>query len=161
MLTFLFPTVHVFHIDLSSANIYYLVFCRGSHKKEERKTKGREGAGAHTGQEKLGFFGHPPVCKSIFCSVFFCLFVFSVGAGIQYHQWQFANKCCIFQDENQQGLSDEDIRAEVDTFMFEGHDTTASGISFILYNLACHTEHQKLCREEILQVLDGKDTMDW
>uniref|UniRef100_H3CK18 aromatase n=1 Tax=Tetraodon nigroviridis TaxID=99883 RepID=H3CK18_TETNG len=47
-----------------------------------------------------------------------------------------------------------------DTFMFEGHDTTASGISFILYNLACHPEHQK-CREEILQVLNGKDTMDW
>lgn len=67
----------------------------------------------------------------------------------------------IFQDENHQGLSDEDVRAEVDTFMFAGHDTTASGISFILYNLACHPEHQKLCREEIMQVLDGKDTMDW
>lgn len=67
----------------------------------------------------------------------------------------------FLQDENQQGLLDEDIRAEVDTFMFEGHDTTASGISFLLYNLACHPEHQKLCRKEIMQVLDGKDTMDW
>uniref|UniRef100_A0A3Q3JGE6 Cytochrome P450, family 4, subfamily T, polypeptide 8 n=1 Tax=Monopterus albus TaxID=43700 RepID=A0A3Q3JGE6_MONAL len=60
----------------------------------------------------------------------------------------------------QQGLSDEDIRAEVDTFMFEGHDTTASGISFTLYCLACHPEHQKLCRDEIIEALDGKDTMD-
>ncbi|XP_076592483.1 cytochrome P450 4B1-like isoform X8 [Chaetodon auriga] len=65
------------------------------------------------------------------------------------------------KDENQQGLSDEDLRAEVDTFMFEGHDTTASGLSFILYSLACHPEHQKICRDEIMQVLEGKDTVEW
>ncbi|XP_029959279.1 cytochrome P450 4T8 [Salarias fasciatus] len=65
------------------------------------------------------------------------------------------------RDEKQQGLSDEDIRAEVDTFMFEGHDTTASGISFILYSLACHPEHQKLCREEVNEVLHGKKSMEW
>lgn len=68
---------------------------------------------------------------------------------------------CRSQDEYQQGLSDEDIRAEVDTFMFEGHDTTASGISWMFYNLACNPEHQEKCREEILQALDGKDTLDW
>lgn len=67
----------------------------------------------------------------------------------------------IDQDENQQGLSDEDIRAEVDTFMFEGHDTTASGISFILYCLASHPEHQKICRNEVMEALDGKDTIEW
>ncbi|XP_074539421.1 cytochrome P450 4T8 [Halichoeres trimaculatus] len=65
------------------------------------------------------------------------------------------------RDENKQGLSDENMRAEVDTFMFEGHDTTASGLSFILYCLACHPEHQQLCREEVNQVLDGKDSMEW
>ncbi|KAA0702861.1 Cytochrome P450 4B1 [Triplophysa tibetana] len=65
------------------------------------------------------------------------------------------------RDENQHGLSDEDIRAEVDTFMFEGHDTTASGISWIMYSLACNPKHQQKCREEILQVLEGKDTMEW
>ncbi|XP_034029938.1 cytochrome P450 4B1-like [Thalassophryne amazonica] len=65
------------------------------------------------------------------------------------------------KDEKQQGLSDEDIRAEVDTFMFEGHDTTASGISFIFYCLACNPEHQKICRNEINEVLNGKNTFDW
>ena len=65
------------------------------------------------------------------------------------------------QDVDGQALSDEAIRAEVDTFMFEGHDTTASSISFLMYSLASHPEHQKICREEILQVLGDKETLEW
>ncbi|KAL8178725.1 UNVERIFIED_CONTAM: Cytochrome P450 4A4 [Gekko kuhli] len=65
------------------------------------------------------------------------------------------------KDENGAGLSDEDLRAEVDTFMFEGHDTTTSGISWILHAMAQNPEHQQICREEIKDTLRERDTVRW
>ncbi|EMP34122.1 Cytochrome P450 4B1 [Chelonia mydas] len=65
------------------------------------------------------------------------------------------------KDENGAGLSDEDLRAEVDTFMFEGHDTTASGISWLLYCMALYPEHQQRCREEIKEILGDRETVQW
>lgn len=62
------------------------------------------------------------------------------------------------KDEQGLGLSDLDIRNEVDTFLFEGHDTTASAISWILYSLAEHPEYQRKCQEEIDGLLDGRDS---
>lgn len=49
-------------------------------------------------------------------------------------------------------LSDSDIREEVDTFVFEGHDTTSSAVMFFFYNVARNPEAQKKCFEEILEV---------
>lgn len=62
------------------------------------------------------------------------------------------------KDENGIGLSKLEIRNEVDTFLFEGHDTTASGISWILYSLAEHPEYQEKVQAEIDDVLEGRDT---
>ncbi|XP_012872414.1 PREDICTED: cytochrome P450 4A12-like isoform X2 [Dipodomys ordii] len=63
--------------------------------------------------------------------------------------------------EDGSSLSDKDLRAEVDTFMFEGHDTTASGISWILYTLATHPEHQQKCREEVQSLLGNGASVTW
>ncbi|XP_010601174.2 cytochrome P450 4B1-like, partial [Fukomys damarensis] len=67
----------------------------------------------------------------------------------------------LTQDDSGIKLSDEDLRAEVDTFMFEGHDTTTSGISWFLYCMASQPEHQQRCREEVREILGDQDAFQW
>lgn len=52
-----------------------------------------------------------------------------------------------------QPLSNVDIREEVDTFMFAGHDTTTSAIAFCLFNIAKYPEVQQKAFEEIRNVI--------
>ena len=67
----------------------------------------------------------------------------------------------IARDEDGKGLTDLEIRNEADTFMFEGHDTTTSGMSWTLYCLAKHPEHQDKIREEVRNVLMGREWFEY
>ena len=49
-------------------------------------------------------------------------------------------------------ISAEGIKEEVETFMFEGHDTTASALTYIFLLLAHHQDVQQRVYEEILAV---------
>ncbi|XP_053441875.1 cytochrome P450 4F3 [Nycticebus coucang] len=69
----------------------------------------------------------------------------------------FIDVLLLSKDEDGKQLSDEDIRAEADTFMFEGHDTTASGLSWVLYHLAKHPEYQQRCRQEVQKLLRDRE----
>ncbi|KAK7108744.1 cytochrome P450 4F2-like [Littorina saxatilis] len=64
------------------------------------------------------------------------------------------------RDDTGQGLSPQDIRSEVDTFMFEGHDTTASGVSWTMYSLCQHPDVQCKVQREIDTVLQGRESDD-
>ncbi|XP_054663789.1 ultra-long-chain fatty acid omega-hydroxylase isoform X2 [Grus americana] len=87
-------------------------------------------------------------------------------AWVESHQGRsmdFIDLLLLSKDEDGNTLSDEDISAEADTFMFEGHDTTASGLAWLLYNLARHPHYQEQCRQEVRELLKGRDVeeIDW
>jgi len=50
-------------------------------------------------------------------------------------------------------MTDQDLREEVDTIMFAGHDTTSVSTSFTLHFMATHPEIQQRLYEEIMEVV--------
>jgi cytochrome P450 len=59
------------------------------------------------------------------------------------------------RDEDGSGLSDTEIRDQVMTLMFAGHDTSTSTLSFLVYELARNPGALARLREEQDSVLDG------
>ncbi|XP_012228846.1 cytochrome P450 4g15 [Linepithema humile] len=58
---------------------------------------------------------------------------------------------------NGEQMTDEEIKEEVNTIMFEGHDTTAAGSSFALCVLGCHPDIQARVHEELDSIFGDSD----
>ncbi|CAL7952372.1 unnamed protein product [Xylocopa violacea] len=54
-------------------------------------------------------------------------------------------------------LNDQEVKEQVDTIMFEGHDTTASGSSFFLAMMGCHPDIQEKVIEELDEIFGDSD----
>ncbi|CAB3235965.1 unnamed protein product [Arctia plantaginis] len=54
-------------------------------------------------------------------------------------------------------ISDHEIKEEVDTIMFEGHDTTAAGSSFMLCLLGVHRDIQEKVYDELYEIFGDSD----
>ncbi|CAF1276388.1 unnamed protein product [Rotaria magnacalcarata] len=78
-----------------------------------------------------------------------------------FHADEIRQKRSAFLDLLLKQMHDEqltlvDIQEEVDTFMFEGHDTTAAAINFTCFMIASHPEVQKKLHDEVDRVF-GND----
>lgn len=59
--------------------------------------------------------------------------------------------------ENGVVLTDREVKEQVDTIMFEGHDTTASGSSFFLAMMGCHPDIQEKVIQELDEIFGDSD----
>lgn len=66
----------------------------------------------------------------------------------------------LLQAEQKQLIDEAGIREEVDTFTFEGHDTTAAALVFIFFTLAREQTVQDRIFHEIDQIYSGKAQSD-
>ncbi|CAH1276954.1 CYP3A4 [Branchiostoma lanceolatum] len=58
-------------------------------------------------------------------------------------------------------LTKDDIVANSFLFFLAGYETTATAMAFTLYNLALHQDAQDKAREEINQVMDNRELVDY
>ncbi|XP_078050340.1 cytochrome P450 4g15 [Augochlora pura] len=54
-------------------------------------------------------------------------------------------------------LNEQEVKEQVDTIMFEGHDTTAAGSSFFLSMMGCHPEIQEKVIQELDEIFGDSD----
>lgn len=66
----------------------------------------------------------------------------------------------LYQHLIENTMSLTDVREEVDTFMFAGHDTTAMSLSWTFYMLGLHKDIQARARKELDRILGGDDEFE-
>ncbi|KAL0100486.1 hypothetical protein PUN28_019659 [Cardiocondyla obscurior] len=59
--------------------------------------------------------------------------------------------------QNGSVLTDEEVKEQVDTIMFEGHDTTAAASSFFLSVMGCHPDIQEKVIQELDEIFGDSD----
>ncbi|XP_055355253.1 cytochrome P450 4V2-like [Paramacrobiotus metropolitanus] len=79
------------------------------------------------------------------------------GGGKRGPRMAFLDSLLQARTEDGQLLDNASIREEVDTFMFEGHDTTAAAANFAVYLLGGHPDVQEKARQEVDAVF-GRST---
>ncbi|XP_040983318.1 cytochrome P450 4F22 isoform X2 [Aquila chrysaetos chrysaetos] len=164
-----------FHWDVLKS--YVGAFNHSTHVMHAKWRAAAQAAGGHVGLEVLEqlslltldtlqkcIFSHESRCQDFTAAVVQrrrqALDRLGHQAWLENHRGRsmdFIDLLLLAKDEDGNTLSDEDIAAEADTFMFEGHDTTASGLAWLLYNLACHPHYQERCRQEVRELLKGRD----
>ncbi|OWF41391.1 cytochrome P450 4B1-like [Mizuhopecten yessoensis] len=65
------------------------------------------------------------------------------------------------KDKSGAGLTDEEIRDEVDTFMFAGHDTSYSALIWALYHMGKYPEEQEAVYREVCDVTGDRQYVEW
>ncbi|CAH1801368.1 unnamed protein product [Owenia fusiformis] len=84
------------------------------------------------------------------------------GNPLKKKHLDFLDILLMAKDENGIGLTTKEIRAEVDTFMLAGHDTTGAAISWTMYALAKYPEYQEKVRNEVDAILeDTGGALEW
>ncbi|KAK6753255.1 hypothetical protein RB195_012695 [Necator americanus] len=63
----------------------------------------------------------------------------------------------LLEMQEANSLTDNDIREEVDTFMFEGHDTVSSALGYALFCLGNYPDEQERLFEEVKEVIGPND----
>lgn len=69
----------------------------------------------------------------------------------------FIDLLLLAQMEGTQFMTDKDIRDEVNTFMFEGHDTVTTATCWTLFMMGANPEIQQKVAEELKQVFGDSD----
>lgn len=59
--------------------------------------------------------------------------------------------------QNGTTLTDDEVKEQVDTIMFEGHDTTAAASSFFLSMMGCHPDIQEKVIQELDEIFGDSD----